>query len=253
MPKVQEQQTEGISIHAPIQGATIDYRTLYDRLKISIHAPIQGATKSTQKIGTNQGNFNPRTHTGCDWSFTRMSPGWYPYFNPRTHTGCDKLLRIGPLPVLNFNPRTHTGCDIQRQKVARYCSYFNPRTHTGCDADANGGERIDGTFQSTHPYRVRRFHLHSTWLTVISIHAPIQGATFINPSIQLFMTYFNPRTHTGCDLPKIEVVAMNVNFNPRTHTGCDGIPGHCQPRYLISIHAPIQGATNRESNDYRGA
>ena len=59
-----------------------------------------------------------------------------------------------------------------------------------------------GLFQSTHPCRVRRpGPSENVQDKVISIHAPVQGATRAN--------------HYGC------------------------------VQYLISIHAPVQGATNR--------
>ncbi len=32
---------------------------------------------------------------------------------------------------------------------------------------------------------------------------------------------FNPRTHTGCDIPSPSAATRRSCFNPRTHTGCD--------------------------------
>ena len=36
---------------------------------------------------------------------------------------------------------------------------------------------------------------------------------------------FNPRTHTGCDVPALFVISYEQSFNPRTHTGCDVAAG----------------------------
>ena len=75
---------------------------------------------------------------------------------------------------------------------------------------------------------------------------------------------FNPRTHTGCDISasllrcrcrfqsthpyrvrqfRTPSDTSHTCFNPRTHTGCDVLPDNCKEIFLVSIHAPIQGAT----------
>ena len=58
------------------------------------------------------------------------------------------------------------------------------------------------------------------------------------------MTYFNPRTREGCDLARFSCRRLLFYFNPRTREGCD----YGRERYplfhpLISIHAPVKGAT----------
>mgnify|MGYP007115093482 CR=1 FL=1 len=61
---------------------------------------------------------------------------------------------------------------------------------------------------------------------IVSIHAPVQGAT-----MGLGDRYF-----------------MGLGFNPRTRAGCDtntiAAPGMV---YAVSIHAPVQGATSAAS------
>ena len=37
-----------------------------------------------------RGNFNPRTHVGCDYTYP-LSSMLRIYFNPRTHVGCDRV------------------------------------------------------------------------------------------------------------------------------------------------------------------
>ena len=98
---------------------------------------------------------------------------------------------------------------------------FNPRTHTGCDYRTVG-------YNHAEP---------------VSIHAPIQGATYSPDIFHPGMPCFNPRTHTGCDQPwGIRRRFLN-RFNPRTHTGCDNTSKWWTTQSDVSIHAPIQGAT----------
>ena len=63
---------------------------------------------------------------------------------------------------------------------------------------------------------------------------------FISP---LFMFYFNPRTHVGCDSVFRFNLSKMVNFNPRTHVGCDMEIAEIHGVFHISIHAPTWGAT----------
>ena len=56
--------------------------------------------------------------------------------------------------------------------------YFNPRTREGCDANLKD-TKIDGT--------------------LISIHAPVKGATVVSTAFCDIGINFNPRTREGCD------------------------------------------------------
>ena len=56
--------------------------------------------------------------------------------------------------------------------------------------------------------------------TVVSIHAPVWGATLYHKHL-VFQQSFNPRTRVGCD----------INANPAS-----------APK-AVSIHAPVWGAT----------
>ena len=57
----------------------------------------------------------------------------------------------------DFNPRTREGCDLAASAVPMTLPYFNPRTREGCD-------------------RQRPVAYFAT--QVISIHAPVKGATY---------------------------------------------------------------------------
>ena len=81
-------------------------------------------------------------------------------------------------------------------------------------------------FQSTHPCRVRQT-------------AGGQGNCTI---------YFNPRTRVGCDFTSFLSNCSISYFNPRTRVGCDGyLIRNISIETRISIHAPVQGATDRDS------
>ena len=82
-----------------------------------------------------------------------------------------------------------------------------------------GGER----FQSTHPHGVRLspdvfFQYKESF---VSIHAPTRGATCTGNINTVSDHGFNPRTHTGCDIPR-----KGTEISLR-----------------VSIHAPTRGAT----------
>ena len=56
--------------------------------------------------------------------------------------------------------------------------------------------------------------------------------------------YFNPRTREGCDAVQAGGTANFLrDFNPRTREGCDPLIVHTFDELLISIHAPVKGAT----------
>ena len=57
--------------------------------------------------------------------------------------------------------------------------YFNPRTREGCDDDTN-------------IVRIPNF--------IISIHAPVKGATNTTTNYVIMTSNFNPRTREGCDV-----------------------------------------------------
>ena len=132
-----------------------------------------------------------------------------------------------------FNPRTHEGCDFFDTSVSfPPIAYFNPRTHEGCDNFSLvflSGNRV---FQSTHPRGVR--HLIMRNLSKIQLFQSthprgVRQVTHLTSASGF--SYFNPRTHEGCDkefkIPKI----INNDFNPRTHEGCD--------RFLLQVHRQL--------------
>ena len=122
-------------------------------------------------------------------------------------------------------------------------------------------------FQSTHPCGVRRtVHIEKGFMTLVSIHAPLRGATSWSAKSCFAAWCFNPRTPAGCDQQWKGWQLQQVCFNPRTPAGCDcflvTVPAimawfqsthPCGVRLAmidlaaiftgVSIHAPLRGAT----------
>ena len=55
--------------------------------------------------------------------------------------------------------------------------------------------------------------------------------------------HFNPRSREGSDLLWIDPVGLVMNFNPRSREGRDELLIAYSEMALISIHAPVKGAT----------
>ena len=158
MPSLQRPARVPVSIHAPVQGATLTIKGLCPELPVSIHAPVQGAT------GGKKRRLSLR-------SFQSTPP---------------------------YKGRQGTSISIA----------------------------VINRFQSTPPYKGRLHrHLIDGGFCVVSIHAPVQGATRKLTVCQLHKECFNPRPRTRGD----------VVFNERKNNS------------RVSIHAPVQGATERIS------
>ena len=56
----------GVSIHAPLKGATEQQAGRHRVAKVSIHAPLKGATQTRFLNDTFELRFNSRTPEGCD-------------------------------------------------------------------------------------------------------------------------------------------------------------------------------------------
>jgi len=80
-------------------------------------------------------------------------------------------------------------------------------------------------FQSTRPCGARHHYGESKCkLFVVSIHAPVRGATYSASIICIIYPCFNPRARAGRDL-------LRDYASPQQDT--------------VSIHAPVRGATER--------
>ena len=198
-----------VSIHAPTRGATLIQWIASKGIEVSIHAPTRGATPDVGGTAANKAFQSTHPHGVRRAMATRSKYGTG--FNPRTHTGCDYSLTVASSNSLGFNPRTHTGCDLPQTCIPAFPT----------------------PFQSTHPHGVRLVRSHFLlFFNSVSIHAPTRGATRGLTTSYQYRTCFNPRTHTGCDLPGAPLpMDGELSFNPRTHTGCD-LSIHCFALYF---------------------
>ena len=79
---------------------------------------------------------------------------------------------------------------------------------------------------------------------IISIHAPVKGATRTSEVLLQRGVHFNPRTREGCDTTFRKFYDFQKDFNPRTREGCDIVLSDISESLKkISIHAPVKGAT----------
>ena len=109
----------------------------------------------------------------------------------------------------DFNPRSRGGSDHGPGCFQGQCGNFNPRSRGGSD------------------FIIAVDDLDS----IISIHAPAEGATLMYFSPHLSEYYFNPRSRGGSDLPG------SVSLLPPV---------------MISIHAPAEGATVHSGSVRKG-
>ena len=77
---------------------------------ISIHAPVKGATLIGTPTRPGIINFNPRSREGSDWSARRRCTAKR-YFNPRSREGSDRIEFMARIVGMNFNPRSREGSD----------------------------------------------------------------------------------------------------------------------------------------------
>jgi len=167
-------------------------------------------------------SFNPRTRAGCDHAFNCLTDACS-CFNPRTRAGCDskfihsrrssklvsirapvrgatKNIRLFAIAGKCFNPRTRAGCDDWTTRLLHESEGFNPRTRAGCD-----------------PAALRS----ATFLCMVSIRAPVRGATQISDLIPKPYQEFQSAHPCGVRPGLTLLVLLSNCFNPRTRAGCD--------------------------------
>ena len=81
---------------------------------------------------------------------------------------------------------------------------------------------------------------------IISIHAPVWGATIEASAYKREKLNFNSRSRVGSDFPTPFIKTCVLYFNSRSRVGSDNKFGSfSKSSKLISIHAPVWGATNQ--------
>ena len=142
-------------------------------LLVSIHAPVWGAT-AKHGVFVPLGLFQS-THPCGVRHFAYLSMRSKVCFNPRTRVGCDEHITV--VRSGSMFQSTHQ-CGVRQGLMTNKGDYhgFNPRTRVGCDYSKSIGCAID-EFQSTHPCGVRLIVVDLYNLKIVSIHAPVWGAT----------------------------------------------------------------------------
>ena len=98
--------------------------------------------------------------------------------------------------------------------------------------------------QGTCSLTFRQYSTEDTdFSSVISIHAPAEGATKRGFAEWQNNVYFNPRSRGGSDAVYNFTARCLINFNPRSRGGSDSARSREGATTMISIHAPAKGAT----------
>ena len=201
-------------------GATLNNCYCQDWYCISIHAPVWGATGG-QGQGVTLALFQSTHPCGVRHDSTKNG-----------------------LPIFGFQS-THP-CGVRHYPSQLFLSYclFQSTHPCGVRPITSLISSQINKFQSTHPCGVRLAHDSDLgWCEFISIHAPVWGATNQLRFLYRLYYHFNPRTRVGCDTSQVSSNTCLVYFNPRTRVGCDKSNKPVAIFSLISIHAPVWGAT----------
>ena len=165
---------------------------------ISTHAPAQGATDPGDVVIDPVADFNPRSRTVSD----QLIHGLLPTGGISTHAPAQGA--TSPMSAGNSGSIFQPTLPHRERRQVKICI---------CKYQL---------FQPTLPHRERPSSVtNRSFFSDISTHAPAQGATNGNFSIQWVSFYFNPRSRTGSDR----------------------ISSRLKRRMSISTHAPAQGAT----------
>ena len=175
-------------------------------------------------------------------------------FNPRTPAGCDKWSVLTVLRCSMFQSTHPCGVRLTFPCSSTYSLLFQSTHPCGVRQTPSLMACQRSAFQSTHPCGVRHVGLGvGSRSTVVSIHAPLRGATNVTWVDKILLQVFQSthpcgvrRSRSGGDAPPVR------SFNPRTPAGCDlvAMPHSVSPG--VSIHAPLRGATHiRQFQNHR--
>jgi len=122
-------------------------------------------------------------------------------FNPRTRAGCDAAIAVIFFKRVPVSIRASVrGATFSPLFPCGLCNSFNPRTRAGCDLLERLCKIVDDAFQSAHPCGVRRtVNAQYAFNFIVSIRAPVRGATRQPKNKKANDICFNPRTRAGCD------------------------------------------------------
>ena len=191
----------GVSIHAPLRGATSPLssisrvvlgfnprtpagcdkpkREMPRHVKVSIHAPLRGATGMQLSVTMSPKSFNPRTPAGCDNN--RAGENFDDLVFQSTHPcGVRPSFFFLSLSLVIMFQSTHP-CGVRLQlgkyKLSRIGG-FNPRTPAGCDESLAATLEGVRCFNPRTPAGCDALTISEDPIKIkVSIHAPLRGAT----------------------------------------------------------------------------
>ena len=146
---------------------------------------------------------------------------------------------------MHFNPRPREGSDVDMVSV-------DDKEVISIHAPARGATLLEIGCRNVFLISIHAPARGATQFTYcksnifwISIHAPARGATLID-SYFLKTFEFQSTPPRGERLPLRQVSAYRSYFNPRPREGSDFYHLlHFPSLYMISIHAPARGATEK--------
>ena len=193
----------------------------YDfREVVSIHAPVGGATLFVENAVQIERVSIHAPVGGATLEVERISD-LLPGFNPRARGGRDLTIACSNMIPTRFNPRARGGRDCcQRSERCRN----RVSIHAPVGGATKDGETVtpkDG----------------------VSIHAPVGGATIPAPTRFFGDLPFQSTRPWGARRCRFRISLMGMSFNPRARGGRDRRVLSYRQRYLVSIHAPVGGAT----------
>ena len=144
-----------------------------------------------------------------------------------------------------FNPRTPAGCDHLFVCTQSALGRFNPRTPAGCDVITKSAFGRYYEFQSTHPCGVRQREAKIQAIEgLVSIHAPLRGATY-DPGFHRPGPVEFQSTHP-CGVRRKPTSPATTSPDVSIHApqrGATVLHKILDPFQIVSIHAPLRGAT----------
>ena len=124
------------------------------------------------------------------------------YFNPRPYVRSDICFPRSYPPLIDFNPRPYVRSDLTYLMLKLLKMNFNPRPYVRSDQD---------------------FLLMNLQSILISIHAPMLGATPGSTTLVVKLLNFNPRPYVRSDFVVLSPLTIAFNFNPRPYVRSDFI------------------------------
>ncbi len=260
------QRLRGVSIHAPVRGATWAIGLDQQRFRVSIHAPVRGATRSLRRSRARTmfqstrpcGARRERVVGVGRWlvvsihapvrgaTLTFREPAVRACcFNPRARAGRDLRLTCAGELQHEFQSTRPCGARLVDPDVAVCAFQFQSTRPCGARRLYVRGDCVALRFQSTRPCGARPLrHEAGKAVDRVSIHAPVRGAT--TPALAycceiVFQSTRPCGARPYTDNASTWKLAVSIHAPVRGATASGAEDGRARE---VSIHAPVRGATH---------